>query len=668
MKRSILILAILLGCSISAHAATIPASDCTIAAIDTAVASAIDGDTVTIPALTCTWAGTLTITKGITLQGAGCSYDSDGAPTSCLTTIRDNVDDASMIVWTCASAKSQRITAIGFNDNGFTSAGHNPRFYIACDSTATTPRTTFRIDHDLFDHLKDFPFYTFDVIGVADHDTFLQLGSFNPFYIFNPSWKGVGLFGDNSMATAATTSIPWGSADSFFIENNTITWDTGHPYPACIDGYAGMRAVARFNRTTGCSFEMHGTETAQRPRGSTALEIYNNTMDAGGDFAPQIVQIADIRSGAVIGFDNVMTNSPAGYSGYRFSNVVDDRTTFLAIPWGNAGGKAGIDVNDGGNPYGTGTATAVGSLTVTVAGTPWSVDQWANYSIAKTNGCSKGACPGSVVVSNTNNTITFASSDGHGDLSFSISDTFEFNKITETFDQPGRVGGTLLISKACAFITSIATLATATCTSHGFSTNDWVIMSDDANGYTPYTGFYQITVLDANTFTYPCYTTCGSATVGRANKSPATNNQVDFPSYEINNTLNGILRHIGPQRSCIPSCRENEHYYNYVGPQSGAGTPFDGSVGTGRGTRAQRPAAGSSTNGVAYFSTDAGGNWNTLGGGANDGCLDVMVSGAWVDCWYTPAAYPSIYQDSTPTTPTTGLGLTIRLRLKGFVN
>jgi hypothetical protein len=67
---------------------------------------------------------------------------------------------------------------------------------------------------------------------------------------------------------------------------------------------------------------------------------------------------------------------------------------------------------------------------------------------------------------------------------------------------------------------------------------------------------------------------------------------------------------------------------------------FDGTSGVGRGVRASRPAAGVSVNGVGYWSTDQGGNWNTTNGSANDGCMDKMVAGAWVDCFYTPYTYP----------------------------
>ncbi len=72
---------------------------------------------------------------------------------------------------------------------------------------------------------------------------------------------------------------------------------------------------------------------------------------------------------------------------------------------------------------------------------------------------------------------------------------------------------------------------------------------------------------------------------------------------------------------------------------------FTGSSGTGTGPRASRPAAGSSNNGVGYWDTDHGGHWNLTSGNANDGCLDIMVSGAWSNCEYTPATYPNPLAD-----------------------
>jgi hypothetical protein len=66
---------------------------------------------------------------------------------------------------------------------------------------------------------------------------------------------------------------------------------------------------------------------------------------------------------------------------------------------------------------------------------------------------------------------------------------------------------------------------------------------------------------------------------------------------------------------------------------------FNGTSGVGVGARAARPAA--CTAGVAWWSTDQGGNWNAANSTANDGTLDVCTStNAWTNNWYTPYNYP----------------------------
>ena len=53
------------------YAATITAQSCSQANVQAALNSASRGDTVTIPAGDCTWSGTVSFTKALTIQGAG---------------------------------------------------------------------------------------------------------------------------------------------------------------------------------------------------------------------------------------------------------------------------------------------------------------------------------------------------------------------------------------------------------------------------------------------------------------------------------------------------------------------------------------------------------------------------------------------------------------------
>ena len=53
------------------YAATVEADSCSLAHVQAAHDAADRGDTVTVPAGSCTWSSYLSITKSITLQGAG---------------------------------------------------------------------------------------------------------------------------------------------------------------------------------------------------------------------------------------------------------------------------------------------------------------------------------------------------------------------------------------------------------------------------------------------------------------------------------------------------------------------------------------------------------------------------------------------------------------------
>src|SRR4029453_1145448 len=67
----VLCLFLLLAFVLPVDAATINATGCTRDLVAAAVTQAVDGDTVTIPAGTCSWTTNLTVDKAITIQGAG---------------------------------------------------------------------------------------------------------------------------------------------------------------------------------------------------------------------------------------------------------------------------------------------------------------------------------------------------------------------------------------------------------------------------------------------------------------------------------------------------------------------------------------------------------------------------------------------------------------------
>ena len=117
--RFVIIPALLaLGAVLPAEAATIQAGSCNRDAVASALNSANDGDTVVVPAGTCTWSSTVTIDgKSLTLQGAGADR----------TIIIDGIDSGGgakpiMLQWITKSSGNVRLTGFTF-DGGTVGAG-----------------------------------------------------------------------------------------------------------------------------------------------------------------------------------------------------------------------------------------------------------------------------------------------------------------------------------------------------------------------------------------------------------------------------------------------------------------------------------------------------------------------------------------------------------------
>jgi len=308
--------------------ATYTASSCSQSAVSAAIWSASDGDTVTIPNCSNgqTWTTPLTITKAITLQGAGIGN----------TVLLDGVNSGPMLEFSVTGeTKSWRLTGIEFRGGGATKQWG---FMLKMSGNSQS----FQIDNCRFYNWAD----TNRAIGLyGDLRGVIYLNDFNngnkftqALLIDHSDWNGYAN-GDGSWADNDNL----GTGDFIFIEQNTFTGPTTVAYPASLDCYGGARVVFRYNTVNNDFVGTHGTESHGRGRGVRSFEFYNNTFNhSGGAWFTAIY----IRSGTGVIYNNLIKASPTSEFS-RAALLANYRSTQSFAIWGQCNGSSGFDQNSG---------------------------------------------------------------------------------------------------------------------------------------------------------------------------------------------------------------------------------------------------------------------------------------------------------------------------------
>lgn len=552
--------------------------------------TAVDGDTINIPAGSCTWTSGITIPSGIgiTIIGSGTpnNTSSTSGPGTVNTTITDSVSGYLITARPTYGNSTTRISTLNL-DPGTTSTA--PIALIGTCTSSGCPNV--RIDNITFpsswvtantsDHSV---VVAVNVFGVLDHNSVNGTSGSNGTDLVNvnhSSWMGVGQYGDNSWASPDT----FGTAQALYVENNTFNIgfgtdvDGGDTY----EDTGGGRYVCRFNTFNGVTpasaCTNHGTESTGRPRGGRQAEFYNNTLvctnTAQGCNSGQ-----GQRSGVSYTFDNTFT----AQTGSWFNSYVafaTYRTFAYFTPWNGCDGTDTYDNNDG-TVYYTGTYTGTsGSTTFTDSNETWT-STFGSSSWAST--ASTGGVPysthnvtqgfGAEIASSSGNNLTFQENPicnwgTQSACTWNSGDSYQILRATVCIDQESRSGGALL------------------------------------SGTTP--------------------SPTGSV------------NQVLDPSYEWGDTHTGSFNH-DPIDSGSQKLINNRDYYYEVSQsaQTSSTSPFNGTVGTGFGTLANRPTTCSPF--VAYWATDQG-SWNTSGSGGQGALYVCTATNTWTEK-YQPYTYP----------------------------
>jgi hypothetical protein len=344
----------LLSLSWKVEAAVINAASCSRADVATAVATASDGDTVQVPAGTCTWTSTLRVTKGITLAGAGIDQ----------TIIRDDVPRTGggrVIEFDTGLGVNWRLTGLTFRSGTVTDWNWNGLLLVAGRSHA------FRIDHVKIDNPNATAIRLYgDARGVIDHSQFYTTKNGQFMVVNHTSWNGVGSYGDNSWASPTAL----GTADAVYFEDNVFT--VVGVLQTVIDSTGGGRYVARYNAFNNASAGGHGADSSQRNRSLRSFEFYNNTFTYPGTGGFAAIYV---RGGTGVVFNNT-------FSGYQNAFLGAAYRSFQSFPpWGRCDGTSPYDGNSGlpaGYPCLDQVGRGAGNL---LSGAPPSPVAWPNQAV-----------------------------------------------------------------------------------------------------------------------------------------------------------------------------------------------------------------------------------------------------------------------------------------------
>jgi len=278
-------------CVVAARGATINAASPASSDVAAAIVSATDGDTVQIPAGTATWVSALSVTKAITIAGAGTN-----------STI---LNGGTFFSLKPGKDKLTRITGIQFVEADWT-----PSYLINCIGGCKQ----FRIDHCKFvkgTHVLNFnppgTGASGSAYGVIDHNTFFDCNC----AIFVADVEA-GEFDWGSSAWSRVPLVP-GTTNTVCIEDNVFLTDSliGNALNnnnQMLYGWCGGRATFRNNIQidTGSDdalcIDAHGAYTpAEGERGTLMFEVYSNRFSVNAGYGYFF-----LRGGMHIFFNNTV--------------------------------------------------------------------------------------------------------------------------------------------------------------------------------------------------------------------------------------------------------------------------------------------------------------------------------------------------------------------------
>ena len=318
------------------RAATINAASASRTDVVNAINAAANGDTVVVPSGSATWSSTISISKGITLQGAGVG-------STIITVAANPAISVSQI-----NTYNFRLTGIRFESVSWSRQ--------AVRVNGSPANAIFRIDNCRFYSSGDLTAITATGggRGLIDHCWFESNASPNEM-IHNEAYG-------NGSNTGWTYAVTPGSDDALYVEANHFQFNaSGNPayfYGAsAMQNYYGARTVFRYNTNQMTQFDNHGTPGM---RGGRWWECYSNRFVTLGN-ANQDKYFA-LRAGSGVIFGNHHTGPNSSTAGvvmyeedsgsYPLQDQVGrgiNQTLDPAYIWGNTDDNRGGSMNVSGD-------------------------------------------------------------------------------------------------------------------------------------------------------------------------------------------------------------------------------------------------------------------------------------------------------------------------------
>ena len=232
------------------------AASCSSANVQTAINAASAGDTVSIPAGSCTWSSTVSITKPITLQGAGAGSTVITGATGQTTP---------MISYSPSPVSSTLMRVTGFTFN----ANNNSQFFQT-SSNSINPIPRIRYDHNTLSNgvsNANEPFrVNGNVYGVIDSNTISGSLHLDRDGTQRAAWDNL--------------TFTFGTSENLYIEDNIYTGVPNNTPP--VGAGWGSRYVFRYNTLTLLDnqyplLDYHGNQDSG-VHGTMGVEIYGNLI------------------------------------------------------------------------------------------------------------------------------------------------------------------------------------------------------------------------------------------------------------------------------------------------------------------------------------------------------------------------------------------------------